>query len=188
MRACAGAKVAGPSPPLLHASTRILGRRTAPFPPLLIPYSVPHGVTQDPSTDLPLRQRRWPVPPYFLRLLRISYQDYHTLCSIELRQALFSYQDYRMLLLTPRRPRYRRHGANRPLLKRRGGAITGHLRRLELHGSLADLGRRDALLWGHEWGQANTGKLHDGGDSATLDPERAVHNSVAAFPSKIYLL
>ena len=26
-------------------STRILGRRTAPFPPFLIPYRVPHGVT-----------------------------------------------------------------------------------------------------------------------------------------------
>ena len=33
------------------ASTRILGRRTAPFPPFLIPNHVPHGFTQDPSTD-----------------------------------------------------------------------------------------------------------------------------------------
>ena len=33
-----------------RVSTRILGRRTAPFPPLLISYRVPHGFTQDPST------------------------------------------------------------------------------------------------------------------------------------------
>ena len=32
-------------------STRILGRRAAPFPPLLISYRVPRGFTQDPSTD-----------------------------------------------------------------------------------------------------------------------------------------
>ena len=32
-------------------STRMLGRRTAPFPPFIIPYRVPHGLTQDPSTD-----------------------------------------------------------------------------------------------------------------------------------------
>ena len=30
----------------MHAvSTRILGRRTAPFPPFLVPYRVPHGFT-----------------------------------------------------------------------------------------------------------------------------------------------
>ena len=28
-----------------------MGRRTAPFPPFLIPNRVPHGFTQDPSTD-----------------------------------------------------------------------------------------------------------------------------------------
>ena len=28
-----------------EVSTRILGRRTAPFPPFLIPYRVPHGFT-----------------------------------------------------------------------------------------------------------------------------------------------
>ena len=33
------------------ASTRISGRRTAPFPPSLIPNRVPRGSTQDPSTD-----------------------------------------------------------------------------------------------------------------------------------------
>ena len=32
-------------------STRILGSCTAPFPPFLIPHRVPHGFTQDPSTD-----------------------------------------------------------------------------------------------------------------------------------------
>ena len=36
---------------LLQVSTRILGRRTATFPPFLIPSRVPHGFTQDPSTD-----------------------------------------------------------------------------------------------------------------------------------------
>ena len=35
----------------LIMSTRILGRRTAPFTPFLIPNRVPHGFTQDPSTD-----------------------------------------------------------------------------------------------------------------------------------------
>ena len=35
----------------LMMSTRILGRRTAPFTPFLIPSCVPHGFTQDPSTD-----------------------------------------------------------------------------------------------------------------------------------------
>ena len=34
-----------------ETSTRILGRRTAPFPAFLIPYRVPHGFTQYPSTD-----------------------------------------------------------------------------------------------------------------------------------------
>ena len=34
-----------------QVSTRILGRRTAPVPPFLIPNRVPHGFTQDPSTD-----------------------------------------------------------------------------------------------------------------------------------------
>ena len=33
------------------ASTRKLGRRMAPVPPFLIPYRIPHGFTQDPSTD-----------------------------------------------------------------------------------------------------------------------------------------
>ena len=32
-------------PPTWNISTRILGRRTAPFPPFLIPNCVPHGVT-----------------------------------------------------------------------------------------------------------------------------------------------
>ena len=36
---------------LAQVSSRILGRRTVPFPPFLIPYRVPHGFTQDPSTD-----------------------------------------------------------------------------------------------------------------------------------------
>ena len=35
-----------------QVSTRILGRRTAPFPPYLIPNRVPHCFTQEPSTDL----------------------------------------------------------------------------------------------------------------------------------------
>ena len=34
-----------------QVSTRILGRRMAPFPLFLIPHHVPHGFTQDPSTD-----------------------------------------------------------------------------------------------------------------------------------------
>ena len=34
-----------------EVSTRILGRRTAPFPPFLISERVPHGFTQDPGTD-----------------------------------------------------------------------------------------------------------------------------------------
>ena len=33
------------------SSTRILGRRMAPFTPFLIPNRVPHGFTQDPSTQ-----------------------------------------------------------------------------------------------------------------------------------------
>ena len=37
-----------------QVSTRILGSRTAPFIPFLFPYRVPHGFTQDPSTDLAL--------------------------------------------------------------------------------------------------------------------------------------
>ena len=41
-------------PPTAQVSTRILGRRTAPSPPFLIPNRVPHGFTQDPSTDLGL--------------------------------------------------------------------------------------------------------------------------------------
>ena len=32
-------------------STRILGRRTAPFPTFLITNRAPHGFTQDPSTN-----------------------------------------------------------------------------------------------------------------------------------------
>ena len=36
----------------VQVSTRILGRRTAPFPPFLIYNRVPHGFTQDPSTKL----------------------------------------------------------------------------------------------------------------------------------------
>ena len=39
-------------PPTYYApqvSTRILGRRTAPFPPFLTPCRVPHGSTQDPE-------------------------------------------------------------------------------------------------------------------------------------------
>ena len=35
----------------LKVSTRILGRRTAPYPPFLVPYRVPYGFTRDPSTD-----------------------------------------------------------------------------------------------------------------------------------------
>ena len=43
-------------------SARVLGRRTAPFSPFLIPNRVPHGFTHDPSTDhsthlLPSRDR-----------------------------------------------------------------------------------------------------------------------------------
>ena len=38
-----------------EVSTRILGRRTAPFPPFFIPSHVPRGITQDPSTDRPPR-------------------------------------------------------------------------------------------------------------------------------------
>ena len=34
----------------LQVSTRILGRRTAPFRSFLNPFRVPHGLTQDPST------------------------------------------------------------------------------------------------------------------------------------------
>ena len=37
---------------VLEVSTRILGRRTAPFSHLLIPTRVPRGFTQAPSTDL----------------------------------------------------------------------------------------------------------------------------------------
>ena len=36
----------------LEVSTRILGRRMAPFPPFLIPDRVPLGFTQDPSTEV----------------------------------------------------------------------------------------------------------------------------------------
>ena len=39
------------APATFQVSTRILGRRTAPCPPFLIPNRVPHGVTQDPSSD-----------------------------------------------------------------------------------------------------------------------------------------
>ena len=46
-RGCCDANMTEPS----VRSTRILGRRTAPFPPFLIPSRVPHGFTQDPSTD-----------------------------------------------------------------------------------------------------------------------------------------
>ena len=35
----------------MAVSTRILGRRTAPSPRFLIPYRVPRGLPQDPSTD-----------------------------------------------------------------------------------------------------------------------------------------
>ena len=35
-----------------HVSTRILGSRTAPYPPFLIYIRAPHGSTQDPSTHL----------------------------------------------------------------------------------------------------------------------------------------
>ena len=49
-------------PRTMQVSTRILGRRTAPFPPFLIPDRVPRGVTQDSSTDVapaaPAPQRR----------------------------------------------------------------------------------------------------------------------------------
>ena len=51
------------------ASTRILGRRTAPFPPFRIPHRAPRGFTQDPSTDrIPTVRRTWlptqmPTPP-----------------------------------------------------------------------------------------------------------------------------
>ena len=38
--------------------------------------------------------------PHTLRLLLVSYQDYHALMLIELRQARLSYQDYHMLSLT----------------------------------------------------------------------------------------
>ena len=34
-----------------QVSTRILGRRAAPFQPSLSPYRVPRGFTQDPSTE-----------------------------------------------------------------------------------------------------------------------------------------
>ena len=52
--ALAGSACTGCSAPrcaVRKVSTRILGRCTAPFPPFLIPNRVPHGFTQDPSTD-----------------------------------------------------------------------------------------------------------------------------------------
>ena len=50
-----------------QVSTRILGRRTAPFPPFLIPHRVPHGFTQDPSTDRPPRAH---TPEHIARATR----------------------------------------------------------------------------------------------------------------------
>ena len=47
-----------------QVSTRILGRRTAPCPPFLIPTRVPRGFTQDPSTDRP--------PPFFFDAQEVS--------------------------------------------------------------------------------------------------------------------
>ena len=46
-----GAVAANHSALNAQVSTRILGRRTAPCPPFLIPTRVPRGFTQDPSTD-----------------------------------------------------------------------------------------------------------------------------------------
>ena len=40
------------NPDVFISSTRILGRRMAPFPTFLIPNRVPHDLTQDPSTQV----------------------------------------------------------------------------------------------------------------------------------------
>ena len=56
----AGAGPGGRRVLLQAVSTRILGRRTAPFPPFLIPNRVPHGFTQDMrrmSPELPHERR-----------------------------------------------------------------------------------------------------------------------------------
>ena len=47
-----------------QVSTRILGRRTAPFPPFLISNRVPHGLSQDSSTDRGHLRRCSTTPAY----------------------------------------------------------------------------------------------------------------------------
>ena len=54
------------------ASTRILGRRTAPFSPFLITHRVPRGLTQDPSTNYFSLSQRWCFRPGRKRLSKAS--------------------------------------------------------------------------------------------------------------------
>ena len=58
------------------------------------------GITQAPGALPALGTRVEGPSQHTLRLLLISYQDYHMLCLSSLRKVHISYQDYRMLFLT----------------------------------------------------------------------------------------